>query len=80
MCIRDSAAGAAARFFPNDRVSATADLVSLMAWQRELARVARHDEHPWNEGLLLDALVTAGAAALTRSGNAQGTGLDTLAR
>ena len=74
------AAGAAARFFPNDRVPATAELASLMAWQRELARVARHDEHPWNEGLLLDALVTAGAAALTRSGNVRGTGLDTLAR
>jgi dTMP kinase len=29
----------------------------------ELARVARHDEHPWNEGLLLDALVTAARAA-----------------
>jgi hypothetical protein len=26
--------------------------------------VARHDDHPWNEGLLLDALVQQGAEAL----------------
>lgn len=55
--------GAAARFFPSQNV-APARWPALAAWQRELARVARHDEHPWNEGLLIDALVTAGADAL----------------
>jgi hypothetical protein len=29
-----------------------------------VARVARHAEHPWNEGLLVEALVRAGSEAL----------------
>ena len=59
------AGGGAARYFPEDALPARADPVALAAWSRELQRVARHDEHPWNEGLLIDALVQAGAAALT---------------
>jgi DNA polymerase III subunit delta' len=61
------AAGADARFFPADAVPAHASLAALAGWQRELARAARHDEHPWNEALLIDALVTAGAAAMARA-------------
>ncbi len=38
-------------------------LAALGAWSAELARVSRHAEHPWNEPLLLDALVMAGARA-----------------
>lgn len=75
------AAGAGTRFFPADAVPAGASLAALAGWQRELARAARHDEHPWNEGLLLDALVTAGAAALARvapGSGAPGRRLDTL--
>ena len=56
------AAGGAARYFPV--VPARGQLPALVAWLRELDRVARHDEHPWNEGLLLEALVHAGAEAL----------------
>jgi DNA polymerase-3 subunit delta' len=43
-------------------------LKPLAAWQRELLRVARHAEHPWNEGLLIDALVTLAQAALAGDG------------
>jgi DNA polymerase-3 subunit delta' len=57
------ACGGASRYFPD--VSAHGHLAALAAWSRELARVARHDEHPWQEGLLIDALVHAGAAAFT---------------
>ena len=72
------AAGGPTRFFAADRMPAAADLEMLAAWQQELARVARHDEHPWNEGLLLDALVTAGAAALTGGKRPSRQRLDTL--
>jgi DNA polymerase III subunit delta' len=59
--------GAAARFFPNGSVPARCQVVALTDWQRELHRVARHAEHPWNEALLLDALVAAGAKALAQT-------------
>lgn len=72
------AAGGPTRFFAADRLPAAADLDKLAAWQQELARVARHDEHPWNEGLLLDALVTAGAAALAGGKRPSRQRLDTL--
>ncbi len=58
------AAGGAARYFPQASVPAHGRLDALGAWSRELDRVARHDEHPWNEGLLLEALVKLGAQAL----------------
>ncbi len=65
-----TAAGAEARFFPAGALPAAADvttpaaLAALGAWSEALARVARHAEHPWNEPLLVEALVTAGARAL----------------
>ena len=74
------ATGAPTRFFPAQSVP-VARLAALSAWQQELARVARHDEHPWNEGLLIDALVTAGASALANVPTARAGGarrLDTL--
>ncbi len=88
------AAGAEPRYFPRASLpplSGTQALSGLLAWADELARVARHDEHPWNEALLLDALLAHGHAALstvsapgpsTRSLPAtRGTvGLDTLPR
>jgi DNA polymerase III subunit delta' len=58
------AAGGAPRFFPADPLPAPASPLALSAWWQELQRVARHDEHPWNEPLLIDALVAAGAKAL----------------
>jgi DNA polymerase-3 subunit delta' len=58
------AAGAAPRYFPAASVP-SAGVNALLAWQRSLLRVARHDEHPWHEGLLVDALVAEGRGALT---------------
>ncbi len=62
-------AGATARYFPATALPPVAPgapagaLAALGAWGDELSRVARHAEHPWNEPLLVDALVTAGARA-----------------
>ncbi len=39
-------------------------LPALVDWARELARVARHADHPWSEPLLLEALVQQGRQAL----------------
>jgi DNA polymerase III subunit delta' len=65
------AAGAGSRFFPAASLppvpAGTARstlLAALGVWSAELARVARHAEHPWNEPLLLESLVIAGARAL----------------
>ena len=58
------AAGAPPRFFSAESMPKAADVSRLAAWAQELARIARHDEHPWNEGLLIDSLVGAAAQAL----------------
>ncbi len=58
------AGGGAPRYFPPERALARAQLPRLAAWSRDLARWMRHAEHPWNEGLLLEALVKSGADAL----------------
>lgn len=50
------AAGSAPRYFSAASLPAAATPAALLAWQRELARVARHAEHPWNAGLLLESL------------------------
>lgn len=55
------AAGARPLFFDASSMPAAAPLAALQGWQRELLRVARHDEHPWNVSLLVEALVTNGA-------------------
>jgi DNA polymerase-3 subunit delta' len=59
------AAGGAPRYFPGSGLPRAASVAALLDWQRSLLRVARHDEHPWHEGLLLDALVCEGRVALT---------------
>ncbi len=64
------AAGAGCRFFPAAALpplpaaGSAPVLAALTDWAAELARVARHAEHPWNEPLLVEALVTAGARAM----------------
>ena len=77
------ATGGTSCYFPNGSVPAGAAPERLAAWSRELQRVARHAEHPWNEALLVEALVQGGSEALVRPvprGHASGRGLDTLAR
>jgi DNA polymerase-3 subunit delta' len=54
-------AGAAPRFFDAGQMPPAAPLQALQSWQQELLRAARHDEHPWNASLLVEALVTNGA-------------------
>ena len=61
------ATGATPRYFPAGSVRAGAALPALAAWSRELDRIARHDEHPWHEALMLDALLAGAARALAAS-------------
>jgi DNA polymerase-3 subunit delta' len=58
------AGGAAPRYFEPGTVPAAGSMARLRAWSLELQRVARHAAHPWNEGVLADALVAAAARAL----------------
>lgn len=47
-----------------DAGAASGSVQALLQWQRSLSRAARHDEHPWNEALLIEALVDEGRRAL----------------
>ena len=62
------AAGAAPRYFPAAVVPAGADPLALAEWSHELHRAARHAEHPWSAGLMVEALVVRGQRALTGAG------------
>lgn len=69
------AAGGTPRFYPPDSVPAGADLAALGRWHQALLRTARHDEHPWNAGLLIESLVAqAHAVWASGSGGAGRTG------
>ena len=56
------AAGGAPRFFASGQLPADTDLAALRQWQHALLRAARHDEHPWNAGLLVESLVSQATA------------------
>jgi DNA polymerase-3 subunit delta' len=60
------AVGGDPRFFAPGQVPPAADLAALSEWSRELARVARHDDHPWNLPLRVEALVAQGQRAWAR--------------
>jgi len=62
------AAGAAPRYFPASSMPAAAGMDMLSDWARELARIARHAEHPWNAGLMVESLVQQARQALARQG------------
>ncbi len=62
--------GAVPRYFPADQVPPVAQARRLNVWSQELTRVARHAEHPWHEGLLIEALVRSGAQALAAPASA----------
>lgn len=66
------ASGAAPRYFPTGSVATGADLVALSAWAAELQRVARHAEHPWNAGLVVESLVQQGQRALAPAAGRSG--------
>lgn len=56
--------GAAPRFFRAADLPASASVQALTAWSRELAQAARTAEHPYNPGLMLEALVSRARSAL----------------
>jgi DNA polymerase-3 subunit delta' len=62
------AVGAAPRYFDAQTMPQRAELAALQRWRQELHRVARHDEHPWNAGLVIEALVTNGARCWSDDG------------
>lgn len=57
-------AGARPRYFPPEVLAQVADAGRLADWMRELNRCARHAEHAWNAGLMLESLVQQGQRAL----------------
>jgi DNA polymerase-3 subunit delta' len=77
------ATGGVPRYFAAQAVPGGADLPALAAWSHSLGRAARHDEHPWNESLLIEALVCEGRACwqeATSRGTSGRKPLDTLGR
>jgi DNA polymerase-3 subunit delta' len=64
------AAGAAPRYFPQASLPKGASLARLGEWNRELQRLVRHAEHPWNIGLAAEALLQQGQHALAAAGRA----------
>jgi DNA polymerase-3 subunit delta' len=58
------AVGAAPRFFPTQALPVGAPLAALTQWSRDLLSSARSAEHPFNAGLMLEALVSQARGAL----------------
>ena len=56
--------GARPRFFDAADLPVGASLPALSDWSRELARTARTVDHPFNAGLMLEALVSRARSAL----------------
>ncbi len=59
-----AANGAAPRFFLPDDLPAGASIAGLTGWQKELAQAARTIDHPFQAGLLFEALVSRARSAL----------------
>lgn len=59
------AVGAEPRYFPAATLPTHAAPSALNAWMRELTRIARRAEHPWNLGLVVESLVQHGRHALS---------------
>ncbi len=77
------AADGTPRYFPIQVLPEGARMPHLSAWARSLGRVARHDEHPWNEALLVEAMVSEGRTCWQEATHRSTAGrrpLDTLAR
>jgi len=56
--------GAQPRFFEPGELPAAGSTIALSAWARELAQASRTAEHPFNAGLMLEALVSRAQIAL----------------
>ncbi len=59
--------GAETRFFATGDLPGPVPVAALTGWWRELARTARTVEHPFNAGLMLEALVSQAHNALNSS-------------
>jgi DNA polymerase-3 subunit delta' len=66
--------GGSPRFFPAPGLTRPASTAGMAAWSKALAQLARRIDHPWNEGLLIDALLLQAHAAWTSASG----GSDTL--
>ncbi len=63
-----AACGAPPRYLAGvEALPAGGDIGRLTAWAGELRRLARHAEHPWNAGLMIESLVVQGAQALAET-------------
>lgn len=51
------AVGGSARFFPLQGVKRPRSAAALSAWSKALSTLAKHVDHPWNEGLLIETLL-----------------------
>lgn len=58
------AVGAPPRYFPQDVIAKGGNSDALAEWMQALKRCARHAEHAWNAGLMLESLVQQGQQAL----------------
>ena len=58
------AVGAAPRFFPTQALPMGAPLAALTQWSKDLMASAKTAEHPFNAGLMLEALVSQARGAL----------------
>lgn len=58
--------GVAPRFFPVGTLPAAANMRRLTDWSRALRSVARHADHPWNAGLIVESIVLQGQQALAQ--------------
>ncbi len=58
------ASSAAPRYFERADLPAAPALAVLSAWQRELVRESRSAEHPYNPGLMIEALVSRAQSTL----------------
>jgi DNA polymerase-3 subunit delta' len=56
--------GAPPRFFETADLPEAGSVASLTEWSRELSRTARTAEHPFNPGLMIEALVSRARSAL----------------
>jgi DNA polymerase III subunit delta' len=77
------AAGGMPRYFSAQALPSGARPSVLSTWAQSLSRAARHAEHPWNDGLLIEALVGEGRACwqeATTRGPRGARALDTLSR
>ena len=66
------ACGAAPRYFPAASIAHGGDPGALIGWTAELLRIARHAEHPWSAGLVIESLVQRGQRALSGAAPKQG--------